>query len=86
MRRRMAVRVLLAPSCISSRAAAQEASAWMEELVRTGVLEPGDGVFITDPGGKRTKCDVGQLAAGELEARAAVSRVGRRARGTRIRA
>ena len=76
MRRRMAVRVVLAPACISSRAAAQEASAWMEELVRTGALEPEDGVYVTDPAGEWTKGDVGHLSAGELEARADVSRVG----------
>ena len=72
MRRRMAVRVVLAPACISSRAAAQEASAWMAELVRTGALQPGDGVYVTDPAGEWTQSDVGHLSAGELEARAGV--------------
>ena len=68
--RRMAVRVVLAPACISSPAAAQEASAWMGELARTGALQPADNVYVSDPAGGWIKGDVGGLSTGDLEARA----------------
>ena len=48
MGRRMALRVVLPPVCISSPAAAQEASAWMGELSRTGALQPADDVYVAD--------------------------------------
>ena len=70
MSRRTTVRLVLTPTCVTSRAAAQEACAWMEELVRTAALRPGDRVYIPDPAGEWTSSDVGHLCAGELEARA----------------
>ena len=70
MSRRTAVRVVLTPTCVTSRAAAQEASAWMEELVRTAALRPDDRVYVLDPNGEGTGSDVGRLCAGELEAKA----------------
>lgn len=70
MSRRTTVRVVLTPMCVMSRAAAQEASAWMEELVRTAALRPDDRVYIADPAGEWTSSEVGHLCAGELEARA----------------
>ncbi len=76
MSRRTTVRLVLAPTCAASRAAAQEASAWMGELVRTAALRPDDGVYIPSPDGEWTRSDVGHVCAGELEARAgAASRV-----------
>ena len=69
MSRRTAVRVVLTPACVTSRAAAQEASAWMEELVRPAALRPDDRVYIPDPAGEWTSSDVGHLCAGGLEAR-----------------
>ena len=70
MSRRTTVRVVLTPKCITSRAAAQEASAWMEELVRTAGLRPEDRVYIPDPAGEWTSSDVGHLCTGQLEAEA----------------
>ena len=70
MSRRTTVRVVLAPACVTSRAAAQEASAWMEELLRTAALRRDDRVYIPDPAGEWTRSDVGHLCAGDLEARA----------------
>ena len=70
MGRRMALRVVLPPVCISSPAAAQEASAWMGELSRTGALQPADDVYVADSADGWIKGDVGGLSGGNLEARA----------------
>ena len=70
MSSRTTVRVVLAPACVTSRAAAQEASAWMEELVRTAALRADDRVYIPDPAGEWTSSDVGHVCAGDLEAKA----------------
>ena len=74
MRRQMAVRVVLPPACLSSGATAHEASAWLGELVRTGALQPDDGVYVTEPAGGWIKGDVASLSAGDLEARAGAAR------------
>ena len=74
MRRQLAVRVLLPPAYLSSRAVAQEASAWLGELARTGALQPDDSVYATDPAGGWFEGEVGVLSAGDLEARADAAR------------
>ena len=74
MRRQLTVRVLLPPACLSSRAAAQEASAWLGELARIGALRPDDNVHAPDPAGRWFEGGVGSLSAGELEARAGAAR------------
>ena len=66
----MALRIVLPPACISSRAASQEASAWMGELSRTGALQPADDVYVVDSADGWIKGDVRSLSGGGLEARA----------------
>lgn len=49
---------------LSGRAAAQDATAAsLEELMRSGSLRPGLGIYVTDTGGRRWKGDVRDVSS-----------------------
>ena len=49
---------------LSGRAAAQDAmAASLEELLRSGSLRPGLGIYVTDTGGRRWKGDVRDVSS-----------------------
>lgn len=54
--------ITLALVALAGSAAAQDVSAPLDDLLRTG-LRPGDGVYVTDAHGERTEGRVSEVSA-----------------------
>ena len=59
--------VTLALLVLPGAAAAQDVATSLDELVRSGELGPGDGVYVTDAAGRRIKGRISDMSPSMLE-------------------
>lgn len=65
---RMTVGILtLALFMLPGYAAAQDVGSSLDELLQSGELRPGDGVYVTDATGRRVSADVVDMSSSGLE-------------------